>query len=231
MTREQLLHYLSTKLCSLSPKHTLRVALDGIDAAGKTTLADELAPLIEAQGRPVIRTSIDGFHQPRSVRLKLGPLSPEGYYQDSFNYASLHAVLLDPLGPQGNGRYQRTIFDFRTDTPLVTPLQEAPPNAVLLFDGVFLLRPELVHQWDYRIFVYVKMEQALQRALRRDLPLFGSEEVIRTRYLQRYQPGQRLYYQVARPHEQANILIDNNDPSSPQLLFPSQTVNLSSFEP
>nr|HET6901439.1 hypothetical protein [Ktedonobacteraceae bacterium] len=231
MTREQLLHHLSATLCSLSSEHTLRVALDGIDAAGKTTLADELAPLIEAQGRPIIRASIDGFHQPRSVRLKRGALSPEGYYEDSFDYASLRAVLLDPLGPQGNGCYQRAVFDFRTDTPLVTPSQEAPPNAVLLFDGVFLLRPELVHLWDYRIVVYVKMEQALQRALRRDLSLFSSEDVIRMRYLQRYQPGQRLYYQVARPHEQANMLIDNNDPSYPQLFFPSQTVNLSSLEP
>jgi uridine kinase len=231
MTRDQLLHLLSATLCSLPSRQTLRVALDGIDAAGKTTLADELAPLIEAQGRPVIRASIDGFHQPRSVRLQRGPLSPEGYYEDSFEYATLRAVLLDPLGPQGNGFYQRAAFDFRTDTPLVTPSQEAPPNAVLLFDGVFLLRPELVHLWDYRIFIYVKMERALQRALRRDLSLFGSEDVIQTRYLRRYQPGQRLYYQIANPHEQANILIDNNDPSSPQVFFPSQAVNLPALEP
>src|SRR5713101_8013372 len=107
MTREQLLRHLSAKLLSLPSKHPIRVALDGIDAAGKTMLADELAPLIEAQGRPVIRASIDGFHQPRSVRYQRGPVSPEGYYEDSFDYASLNAVLLHPLGPQGNGHYQR----------------------------------------------------------------------------------------------------------------------------
>ena len=231
MTREQLLSSLSAALCALAHTHTLRVALDGIDAAGKTTLADELAPLLEARGRPVIRASIDGFHQPLRVRLRRGSLSPEGYYEDSFDYAALNALLLEPLGPQGNGRYRRAVFDFRTDTPQVAPLQEAPAHAVLLFDGVFLLRPELLQQWDYRIFVYVKMEQALQRALRRDLPLFGSEEVLRERYLQRYQPGQRLYYQVAHPHAQADVLVDNNDPRSPQMFFPSQALDLSSFEP
>jgi uridine kinase len=216
---------------SLSRAHVLRVALDGIDTAGKTTLADELAPLIEAQGRPVIRASLDGFHRPRSVRYQRGPNSPEGYYEDAFDYASLRAVLLQPLGPQGNGRYRRAVFDFRADAPLAAPEEEAKASAVLLFDGVFLLRPELVDQWDYRIFVYVKMELALQRALHRDLPLFGSVETIRTRYLQRYLPGQRLYYQAVRPQERADVIVDNNDPSHPHLVFPSQPSSFRSFEP
>lgn len=230
MTREQLLQHLSALVVSLPHAHPLRVALDGIDAAGKTTLADELAPLIEAQGRPVIRASLDGFHQPRRVRYRRGPESPEGYYEDSFDYPSLRAVLLEPLGPQGSRRYRRAVFDFRADAPLATPQEEAPANAVLLFDGVFLLRPKLVDQWDYRILVSVKMDLALQRALQRDLPLFGSAETIRTRYLQRYLPGQRLYYQVTRPYEQADVIVDNNDPSHPQLVFPSPAASFSSFE-
>jgi uridine kinase len=32
-----------------------------VDAAGKTTLADELGALLAARGRPVIRAGIDGF--------------------------------------------------------------------------------------------------------------------------------------------------------------------------
>ena len=71
-TREQVLHQLAGILVSRIHPHPLRVAIDGIDAAGKTTLADELVPLIEAQGRPVIRTSIDGFHRLRSLRYRLG---------------------------------------------------------------------------------------------------------------------------------------------------------------
>jgi uridine kinase len=230
MTRQEMLEHLSTRLVTLPHTHPLRVALDGIDAAGKTTLANELAPLIQAQGRPVIRASIDGFHQPRHIRYQRGPESPEGYYEDSFDYPFLRTLLLEPLGPQGNRRYQRALFDFRADTPLAILPEEASANAVLLFDGVFLLRPELIDQWDYRIFVSVKMELALQRALQRDLPLFGSAETIRMRYLQRYLPGQRLYYQVARPYEQADVIVDNNDPSHPQLVFPSQMSCFSAFE-
>ena len=71
-TREQALHQLADILVSRPHSSPLRVAIDGIDAAGKTTLADKLAPLIEAQGRPVIRASIDGFHRLRSLRYRPG---------------------------------------------------------------------------------------------------------------------------------------------------------------
>ena len=223
MTREQTLHQLAGIVVSRIPPHPLRVAIDGIDAAGKTTLADELAPLIEAQGRPVIRASIDGFHRPRSVRYQREANSAKGYYEDSFDYASLRAVLLQPLGPHRNRRYQSAIFDVRTDTPVSRREEEAPPHAVLLFDGVFLLRHELADLWDYQIFVFVRMETALQRALHRDLPLFGSAETVRARYMQRYLPGQRLYYQTIHPQEQADVIVDNNDLSSPQLIFPSHS--------
>lgn len=219
MTREELLQQLTALVAARTPPHPLRVAIDGIDAAGKTTLADELAPLIEAQGRPVIRASLDGFHQPRSARYRRGADSPEGYYEDSFDYDALRAVLLDPLGPHGNERYRRAIFDFRSDIPLSVAEEKAPANAVLLFDGVFLLRPELINRWDYRILVAVTIEEALKRALQRDLPLFGSVEAIRMRYLQRYFPAQRIYYQVARPEEQADVIVDNNDPDYPTVLL------------
>src|SRR6266568_8987151 len=178
MTRARLLFQLAEIIVSISHSHPLRVAIDGIDTAGKTMLADELAPLLEQQRRPVIRASIDGFHRPRCERYRRGPDSAEGYYEDSFDYASLREVLLHPLGPNGSRQYQRAVFDFRTDTPLPSREEEALANAVLLFDGVFLLRPELELLWDYRIFVNVDFEVALQRAIRRDMPLLGPPEVV-----------------------------------------------------
>jgi hypothetical protein len=52
--------------------------------------------------------------------------------------------LLRPLGDSGSRLYRSRVYDERTD-PLVHSEQvEASADSILLFDGVFLLRPELV---------------------------------------------------------------------------------------
>ncbi len=197
--------------------HPVRVAIDGPDAAGKTILADELAPLIERAGRPVVRASVDGFHRPRAQRLARGPELPEGYFYDSFDYPVLRAALLDPLGPGGSRRFRRRVFDFRTDGPVAASTEAAPPNAVLVFDGVFLLRRELIDAWDFSVFVAVPFAETQRRAAVRDRALFGDEAAVLHRYAVRYLPGQRLYFDQARPMEKANALVDNADPERPRL--------------
>lgn len=197
--------------------HPTRVAIDGPDAAGKTTLADELAVALEQAGRQVIRASVDGFHRPRAQRYQRGPDSPLGYYLDSFDHEALLGSLLSPLGPGGSRAYRPAVFDFRTDTPLVAAAEFASERAVLLFDGVFLLRPELNDAWDLRIFVSAGFEETLRRALQRDLALFGSAEEVERRYRLRYIPGQELYYQEARPELAADAVIVNDEPAAPRL--------------
>lgn len=49
-----------------------KLAIDGVDGAGKTTLADELAIALEKKGEQVIRASIDGFHNPQKLRYAMG---------------------------------------------------------------------------------------------------------------------------------------------------------------
>jgi uridine kinase len=215
MIRAEALAYLADRLTSPTLAHPVRVAIDGVDAAGKTTLADELAPLIESRGRPVIRASIDVFHRPRAERYQRGVDSPEGYYEDSFDFPGLREALLRPLGPGGDRRYRARVFDFRADAPISEPSRLAPPDAILLFDGVFLLRPELDDMWDVRVFVEAAFTVTLERALRRDLALFGDAETMRLRYERRYIPGQRLYLERVRPRERAQIVVDNNDARRP----------------
>ena len=101
MKRSDMIEEISSLIVLIERPHPIRVAIDGVDAAGKTTLADELAGPIRTRGRAVIRASVDGFHNPRHFRYRLGADSPEGYYRDSFDYETLKAVLLDPLGARG----------------------------------------------------------------------------------------------------------------------------------
>ena len=73
------------------------VAVDGLDGAGKTVFADGLAEVFAETGDAVFRAGIDGFHRPRSERYLRGRNSPEGFYRDSFDYATFRRVLIDPF--------------------------------------------------------------------------------------------------------------------------------------
>ncbi|MBQ1014799.1 uridylate kinase, partial [Micromonospora sp. M51] len=53
-TRDDLIHRLAEAVGSVTVAHPTRVAVDGPPAAGKTTLADELAVVLRDQGRDVI---------------------------------------------------------------------------------------------------------------------------------------------------------------------------------
>lgn len=217
MKRQQVVNALALHLVGLRLPHPVRVAIDGIDAAGKTCLADELAQALRRLARPVIRASLDGFHKPRAARYRLGKDSPEGYYLDSFSYDQLHAGLLEPLGPGGSRRYRCAVFDYRADKPLELPEQMADLETILLLDGVFLMRPELADAWDFCIFVEVSFDTSLARALDRDAEQIGGVEAVRQRYHNRYFPAQRSYLQTCHPSQKADVVVFNDDLDHPRL--------------
>ncbi len=218
LPRNELLRGLTSAIVAIRQEHPTRVAIDGVDGAGKTILADELARFIEARGRTVIRASIDGFHRPREARYKLGIDSPEGFYHDSFDYEQLRSALLDPLGPGGNRRYRMAVFDWRKNTGCRVSEQVAAANAVLLFDGVFAQRPELRNFWDFVLFLQVEFEETLRRSQIRDAKPDQPPVELQRRFWSRYAAGQRLYFAEAQPRLTADVVVDNNDPRRPVVL-------------
>jgi uridine kinase len=85
-------------------------------------------------------------------------------------------------------------------------------KTLLLVDGIFLLRPELLDLWDFRIFVQIEPGESIRRGVARDGP--GVEEL----YRRRYAPGQRLYLEAVRPAELANVVLDNTAVERPSLI-------------
>lgn len=214
LDRGEVLQRLAGTLTALQTGHVPRVAVDGPDAAGKTTLASELAGLLSAH-RTVIRASIDGWHHPAERRHRRGSESAEGYYLDSFDHEALIRGLLRPLGPGGDRRYVTAVYDFRSGQPVPSTPQAAGDGELLLFDGVFLQREELRGYWDYAIYLHVSPAETLRRALVRDLALFGSAEEVKRRYTCRYLPGQDLYRRCDDPVGRADVVLDMTDPSRP----------------
>jgi uridine kinase len=216
LDRDALLRLLVERLTEAAAplSHPLRVAIDGPDAAGKSKLAADLGAAL-APRRPVVGVSIDGFHQPRALRTRGGDQDPGGYYRDAYDLAAVVADVLRPLGPEGDLRFRLAIFDFRADQPLPPEWSTAAENAIVLFDGVFLMRPELMPHWDYRLYLHVEPSITLERARRRDLDLFGSEQQLIERYRSRYLPSQALYQRSVRPQEYCDFVIDMTDPVNP----------------
>jgi uridine kinase len=207
--RDRVIADIAATVTALHPRRVIRVAIDGVDGAGKTVFADELADAIT---RPVIRAGVDGFHHPRRIRHRAGRTSPEGFFHDSHDYALLRRVLLDPLAPGGDGRHRTAAFDHRTDTPIDTPWQHAPADAVLVFDGIFLHRPELRDLWDHSVFLHVDFAVSVPRMAHRD----GTSPGPAAHH--RHIEGQRLYLSLCRPAEHASVVVDNNDLTAPRII-------------
>jgi uridine kinase len=212
--RDEVLGRLAETVGSRAVAHPTRVAIDGPPAAGKTTLADELAVLLRARGRDVIRATIDDFLFPRAQRYRRGEYSAEGCYFDTHDTEALRRVLLDPLGPGGDRRFRCAVYDGTADTALSPPVMTAPADAVLIFDGVFLMRPELIDRWDLRVFVSTALERTVDRAVIRERRASSRADVER-RWRERYIPSQHLYFSTVRPTDRADIVVHNDDPQQP----------------
>jgi uridine kinase len=193
--RHTVLTTIATKLDHLAGDGITIVGIDGIDGAGKSTFADELAAELREAGRIVIRATIDSFHNPRAVRHRLGRSSPEGFYRDSHDLDSLRSRLLVPIAGGPGARFRRAAFDEPTDLPVDAPIETAGAGAILLFDGLFLHRPELRDFWNVSIFV----DGDHGPAPRHD----------------RYVSGQRLYFAECDPLALADIVVDNHDLGRP----------------
>lgn len=194
----------------------VRVGVDGVDGVGKTVFADMLARAIESRGRPVIRASVDGFHNTREVRYRRGKTSPAGFYLDSYNYAELRKVLLDPLGPGGSRVYCPASFDHATNVAVPACWSTADLDAVLVFDGIFLHRPDLRDVWDLSIFLDAPFAITIPRGASRG-PEWGSADVDAASN-RRYIEGQRLYLQENDPRGRASLVIDYSDLAQPVVI-------------
>jgi uridine kinase len=176
-----------------TPDRLTRIGIDGVDGAGKTRLAEELAQELTARRRPAVRVTLDQFEQPTAERYVGGDLSPEGYYRDAFDLERFRAHVLSVSGP---------------------------PGLVIVADGVFLQRPELADLWDAVVWFESDLEVAARRGAERNLVWFDSLDETHERYRVRHLPAQRRYIEEQRPYERATFVFCNTDLTEPELVRP-----------
>jgi len=196
----------------------LRVAIDGLTAAGKTSLGHELARGLAQRGRPVFRASLDDFKRPWSERHLYDRESGEGYYRNAFDRERACRLLLDPSGPDADGVIALCSIDPLTQVDHSSVKAVMPENGVLIVDGVFSYRPEINDYWDLRVWIEIDPELSVQRGIRRDAEMNGGAEAAEALHRDRYLAGELLYIAEVDPRVLVDVIIDNTDIDRPRIL-------------
>jgi len=186
------------------------IAIDGIGASGKSSLAAQIATLI--QGRPVVVLHADDYFNPSAIRHARGRQSPDGFWLDAYNYDALIHWGLRSV--KATGAYCEGSLDHARDQTVQPPLRQAPERAIVLVEGTFLHRDELWQFWDYSLFLDVPFDVAAQRMADRD-ELNGTRSAAS---LPRYIGAQQIYFREARPWERASLVVDNAGFNEPRVI-------------
>ncbi|MDQ1600895.1 MAG: uridine kinase [Actinomycetota bacterium] len=216
VTREQLVVQLAAQILALDESAPRAVALTGMSCAGKTTLAAEVAAVVDGAGRPVVPVAYDDFHHPRERRYRLGRTSAEGYLDDSFDPDSLSRLVLDPVAA-GGPSVVPAAYDLAGDVPVDRAPVPVAAGSVVLVEGSFLLVPALAGRWDLSVFVVADAERVLERAVVRDADL-GTPAEVREMYLRRYLAAESMHQERDDPWSHADVVVDLTDPAAPRLL-------------
>jgi uridine kinase len=219
--REAVLEALADRLIaeSRAVPHPLRCGIDGRSAAGKTTLAGELAETLRRRGVETVTVSIDHFHRPghkwRSIR---GEWTPELRLAEGLDYAAFRELVFEPLGPAGSRRIRPRLFDSYLDEPFPEEWVDVSPGAILLSDAAHGFVPALRDLWDYRIWLDVDAPTMVERAVQRDPAWTDPSIDIRARYEGFWAECDALYERLYAPAAAAHCVVDNNDLAAPRII-------------
>lgn len=190
------------------------VAVDGVGGSGKSTVAARLAELVEAhpRRRPATVLHVDDFFRPAAARHARGRFSPEGFWLDAYDYDALVSWALVPL--RRGEPYRTHAFDRATGGAVRPEPVDAPADALVLVEGPFLHRDELVGHWDASLWLDVPFDVAARRMHARDGvgpdPDHGP--------MRRYLGAQRLYLAAAAPRERASLVLEATDLARPAVI-------------
>ncbi len=215
--RREVLEAVADHVARLDLGHPVRVGIDGVCGAGKTTFARELASVVRAVGRPVIHLDSDGFHHVRDRRRRNAADPARGYYEDAYDLDAVASRVLRPLGPGGDRRYAAAVHDLASDQVLDIDDLVADPDAVVLLDMTFLQRGALRELWDEVVFLDVDHVVATDRGVRRDASALGGIEAARSAWERRYMAACQIYLAEEDPAARASVVIEHSHPQDPVL--------------
>ena len=186
MTMEELVALINA-LAARAP--LTMVAIDGPSGSGKSTLSRTLNGLLP--GSQLV--DLEFFYSDIGVDPPDG-LSPEQCYEQHVDWQALEVQVLRPLRRGELGRYQP--YDWIAEKRL--DWVEVRPDGIVLVDGVYSMRPELMDAYDLTVYVDAKPNERTARlSNRQDNPV----------WVERWAIGFDWYMDHKRVMERADVVI------------------------
>jgi len=207
------------RILDLKKHWPILIWINWIDGSWKTYFSKEIKRLLEDKWKKVILVSVDDFHNPKNIRYEKWRNSPEWFYKNSYNYYLFKKYLLDSF-LEWKWSYITKLFDLDNNSFIEKNFIKIEWNEVLIVEGIFLFRPELIDYWDLKIFLDVKFEEIINRTISREKDikhLWAKKEIIE-KYNIRYIPWQKLYFKEVDVKNISDIVIDNNDYLNPIII-------------
>lgn len=142
---------------------------------------------------------------PKSYRYDGGDSSPDNYYRRNFNLSNIIDEIFNPVFERNVINKKIKLLNLDTDKFTVIKSYNIDQETIVIFEGVFLFRKELINYLDLKIYIDISFDEAKKRFIKRDLPLYGPS--IYSKYQTKYFPAQRKYIKLINPINIADIII------------------------
>lgn len=179
--------------------------MDGAVEADTRWYADHLADALRQAARPVLLASWSGFWRSRSLRFEFGREDPDAYYDGWLDVPGVYRELLEPLEKPTGRWWVPSLYDPATDRASRAPRREVPDEAVLVFDGSFLLRNDV--RWGFDAVLHLSTSD---HAIRRRVPDDDVDRVL---------GGWHRYLSQDEPEDAATAVLRCEDPRHPAELL------------
>lgn len=177
---------LVNEIRSRKQREVFLIAIDGCGGAGKSTLAEDLASVLNRQ---VVH--IDDFYKTKEKRVEITERTP---VHSNFEFGRLKQEVLQPLGSLVVANYHSNNGGSL----------EIHPNGYVIIEGLGTLGLELKDYFDYKIWVDSPEAIRRQRGILRD-----TEEWTRI-WDEEYLPQDARYVREQSPQSQADWILSNS---------------------
>jgi len=169
-------------------KDRVLVAIDGMSAAGKTTLSLLLKEIYQCN----IFHMDDFFLRPEQrTKARLAEIG------GNVDYERFQEEVM--RGLNGNGSFSYRPYDCRT-AGFSEPVS-VQPNALSVIEGAYSMHPTLIGNYDLKIFLGIDAKEQQARILSRDGP-----EKLR-RFLEEWIPKENAYIRQMKIKEKSDIIL------------------------